>query len=213
MKKIFTLILVVLLWTALFAQEGDGVKRDALKLYQNRQYAEAVEVCLEELKNFTDEQNSRRMDSYTVLTWSYMGLKNYDQAIRAGKEGLGFYPYDSRIIYTLGEAHYYKGDLPTSLEYFEQYTLLSPTGSGIEAAYYFMGEIFLRTGEFAHADIAFSTALYHSPNVARWWSRLGYAREQAEEIDEARTAYNKALELQPGQADAQAGLERLERLR
>jgi cytochrome c-type biogenesis protein CcmH/NrfG len=45
-------------------------------------------------------------------------------------------------------------------------------------AYYYMGEIYLRLGRFGHADIAFSTALQYSSGNAKWWARLGYAREK-----------------------------------
>jgi len=213
MKLKLMILTAILLVNGVFAQQQEEEKKDALKLYQQKEYTQAVEVCLEELQGFTDEQNPQRMDSYTVLTWSLMGLKDYDRVIQYGKEALGYYRYDNRIIYTLGEAYYYKGQMIPSLEYFQQYTLLNPTGNGIRTAYYFMGEIFLRLGEFAHADIAFSTALYHSPNVARWWARLGYAREQAEDLDEAKEAYTKALQLQPGLADATAGLDRVEHAR
>lgn len=206
--KLRFLGIILLLSLCLSAQEEE--RRDALKLYQERNFQEAVEVCLQELEEYGDDQNRKRMDAYTVLCWSYMGLRQYDNVIRYGQEALGYYRYDNRIIHSLGEAYYRKGDLDQALDYFEEYTLLNPTGGGIRTAYYFIGEIYLRKGQYAHADIAFSTALYHSPNVAGWWVRLGYAREQAEDWDYAREAYQKALELQPGLADATAGLERME---
>jgi tetratricopeptide (TPR) repeat protein len=202
------LILLILFNMVLWSQDEE---RDALKLYQQKQYAQAVEVCLEEITAFTDESNSRKMDSYTVLCWSYLGLKDYDNVIRYGREGLNIYSYDNRIIHSMGEAYYYKGNLQSALNSFQQYTQLNPTGGGIRTAYYFLGESFLRLDQYAHADIAFSTALYHSPNVARWWVRLGYAREQYGDYDNAKLAYQRALELQPGIADAEAGLTRLER--
>lgn len=206
--KLRFLAIILLLSLSLFAQDEE--RRDALKLYQERNYQEAVEVCLQELEEYGDDQNRKRMDAYTVLCWSYMGLRQYDNVITYGREALGYYRYDNRIIHSLGEAYYRKGNLDQALDFFEEYTLLNPTGGGIRTAYYFIGEIYLRKGQYAHADIAFSTALYHSPNVATWWSRLGYAREQAEDWDYAREAYQKALELQPGLADAAAGLERME---
>lgn len=210
MRIKWIVLLLALSSLGIFAQEE---KKDALQLYRDKQFAESVEVCLEELAQYAPEQTTRIMDAYTVLCWSLMGMKDYDRVIRYGKEALTHYRYDNRVIFSLGEAYYYKGSLSTALEYFQQYTLLNPTGGGIRTAYYFMGEIYLRLEEYAHADIAFSTALYHSPNVAKWWVRLGYAREQIEDFDNAKIAYQKALELQPGLADATAGLERVERNR
>lgn len=211
MRIKWIIMLVLISTAALFAQEEE--KKDALQLYRDKAYAESVEVCLAELSEYGPDETTRIMDAYTVLCWSLMGMKDYNRVIQYGKEALTHYRYDNRIIFSLGEAYYYKGSLITALEYFQQYTLLNPTGGGIRTAYYFMGEIFLRLEEYAHADIAFSTALYHSPNVAQWWVRLGYAREQIEDFDNAKVAYQKALELQPGQADATAGLERVERNR
>ncbi|RLW70101.1 MAG: hypothetical protein B6D68_01265, partial [spirochete symbiont of Stewartia floridana] len=73
----------------------------------------------------------------------------------------------------------------------------------------FMGEIFIRLEEYHHADIAITTALYHNPHVAQWWARLGYAKEQSLDTEGARTAYARALELQPSMEDARTGIERL----
>jgi Flp pilus assembly protein TadD len=73
-----------------------------------------------------------------------------------------------------------------------------------------MGEIYIQQGKFANADIALSTALYHSPNIADWWSRLGYAREKAGDSRFALEAYNKALALNPSLVDAQRGKARVE---
>lgn len=72
-----------------------------------------------------------------------------------------------------------------------------------------MGEIFIRLGEFNHADIAISTALYHSPNIVRWWARLGYAREMAQEYNWAIDAYQKALQLNATFTEAERGIERV----
>ena len=73
-----------------------------------------------------------------------------------------------------------------------------------------MGEIFIRLAEYNHADIAFSTALYHSPNISLWWSRLGYAREMAEDYKHSLDAYEKALALNPNLLDADRGRSRVQ---
>ena len=63
---------------------------------------------------------------------------------------------------------------------------LNPTGDRIGQVYYFMGETYIRLGQYNNADIALSTALYHIPSAARWWSRLGYAREGAGKVENRR---------------------------
>ena len=78
-KMKYLLISLTLLFVILpvFSQE----KPDALELYRQGKYAEAAKVCREELKEMPN-----RMDSYTVLGWSLIGLKKYDEASRLYKE-------------------------------------------------------------------------------------------------------------------------------
>ncbi len=96
------------------------------------------------------------------------------------------------------------------MRYFEEYASLVQTGGRIDVVYYYMGEIFIQIGEFNHADIALTTALYHSPNVARWWARLGYAREMAEDYRWSLDAYDKALKLNPSYPEAIRGKNRVQ---
>jgi cytochrome c-type biogenesis protein CcmH/NrfG len=74
--------------------------------------------------------------------------------------------------------------------------------------YFFLGEIYIRLGRFRHADIALSTAVHWAPGNAAWWTRLAYARENAGDLAEAVSAYEKALSLNPQLSDARRGLDR-----
>ncbi|QEN09885.1 tetratricopeptide repeat protein [Oceanispirochaeta crateris] len=184
-------------------------KIDALKLYRQGAYEESVEVCLNELSAYDDSQIIPRMDSYTVLGWGLIRLGRYEEAVRYGEDALKWSRYDTRIIENLGEAHYYLGNHEKGLDYFQQYVSLNPTGDRIGQVYYYMGETYIRMGLYNHADIALSTAVYHVPSAARWWSRLGYAREGAEKVKTAELAYNQALILQSTLEEARKGLERI----
>jgi tetratricopeptide (TPR) repeat protein len=188
---------------AVTAQE-DLRQRDALVLYQQGEYEAAIEVCKAELAVMP-----KRMDAYVVMGWSYLKLNRYDEALEAGQEAYAVSPADYRVIEILGEAHFYKGDNLEALRYFEQYVAIAPEGDRIDIVYYLMGEIFIRLGEFNHADIALTTALYHSPNVAKWWARLGYAREMASDFSWAIDAYRKALQLNATFTEAERGIERV----
>jgi len=94
------------------------------------------------------------------------------------------------------------------LQYFQEYVNLAPSGQRIENVYYFIGEIYIRMGKYRHADIALSTAVYWMPGNAAWWTRLAFARENAGDLTEAVTAYEKALALNPQLPDARRGLDR-----
>lgn len=188
---------------------GAQQQADALELYRGGQYAQAVQVCLQELQERGSDQSKRRMDSYSVLGWSYIRLGQYENALNYARQARNEVRYDIRIIEIEAEALFYLGQNLEALTLFEEYVSLSSTGERIDVVYYFMGEIFLRLAEYRHADIAFSTALHHSPEIARWWARLGYTREQITDLDGAEQAYSTALELQPSLEEARVGLERV----
>ncbi|ADN01821.1 tetratricopeptide repeat protein [Spirochaeta thermophila] len=185
---------------SLYAQE----KPDALALYRERRYSEAVAVCLQEI-----QETPRRVDSYVVLGWSLLALDRYQEALDYSERALAFAPYDYRLLMNAGESAYFLGAYDKALSYFQQYVAVAPTGRHIPEVYAYMGEIYLRWGEFYHADIAFSTAVYHRKDVPTWWIRLGYAREQSRQLRLALAAYEEAVKLAPSNQEATAGVERV----
>ena len=201
--NIYTAVMLLVFSAAVaFSQ----VKEDALVLYNQGNYKEAVKVCRGEL-----ETMPKNMDSYSVLTWSLLKLGKYETALEEAKKALKISRYDARIVEVMGEAYYHLGKNTEALKWFEEYTVLAPSGTRIDLAYYYMGEIFILLSEYNHADTSFTTAVHYSPNIAKWWSRLGYAREMAKDYTYAIEAYKKALSLKPSLTDAKRGLERCEK--
>ncbi len=184
---------------------GAQEKQDALELYRGGNFQAAVDITRREL-----EEMPARLDAHAILGWSLLKLKRYQEALEASQKAFAVSRYDPRIIEIAGEAQYYLGRRQESMKYLEEYAAIAPTGGRIDIVYYLMGEIYIQQGKFANADIALSTALYHSPNIADWWSRLGYAREKAGDVRFALEAYNKALALNPNLVDAQRGKARVE---
>ena len=202
--RISVLIVFTLLLVGPFSVSAQD-KVDAVELYRTGDYVGAIEVCRKEL-----EEMPNRMDAHAVLGWSLVNLKRYQEALEASQQAFQISRYDPRVIETAGEALFYLGRQVEALRYFEEDAAISPTGGRIVSVYYFMGEIFIQQGRYNNADIALSTALYHSPNVADWWARLGYAREKSEDFQWSLEAYNKALALNPNLADAVRGRSRVE---
>lgn len=176
-------------------------KPDALAMYLEGRYEEAIQVCIAEI-----EALPRNMDSYVVMGWSLIELGRYEEALEQSEKALSISPYDPRIAEIAGEALYYLGDNQQALKHFEQYVFITPAGGRIDRVYYFMGEIFIRLGQYNNADIAISTALHYDESIARWWSRLGYAREMGERYEWAVEAYENALRLNPDLVEAKDGL-------
>lgn len=202
MKKIavclFSLFFCV---TGVFAQ----VQKDALVLYNNGKYAEAIQVCEEEL-----QENPNRLSSYIVMCWSLVKSRQYSQAEQRALEGLAISPYDLKLIEILGEAKYYLGKNAGAMEQFQKYVASAPESSArFGGAYYYMGEIYIKQGRYQHADIAFTSACKKDPLKDNWWVRLGYAREMAKNYEESHQAYEEALRLNPANVDAASGRERV----
>ena len=187
----------------LIAQQA--VTPDALAMYREGRYVQAVQLTLAEIR-----QMPKNMDSYSVLGWSLLKLGRYQEAVSYAKRALEISRYDTRIVEILGAAYYFLGDNSSALNYLQEYTVLAPTGERIDEVYYYMGEIYIRMGDYNHADIAFSAAVYYSPNIAQWWARLGYARELAKHYKLSLDAYEHALQLNPSLADALRGKDRVE---
>lgn len=199
-----TLFVIVLALTAALVP---AQQKDALEAYKSGRYADAVTITQEELK-----ANANNMDSYVVLCWSLQKLDKHQDALNYANQALKLNAYDFRIIEAVGESSFYLGKNLEALKAFEQYVVLAPSGDRIEKAYYFMGEIYLQLGQYNRADISLTTAVYHAPQTAVWWSRLGYARMLAKDYPSAKKAYDEALRQNPGLTEAARGKQQVEGL-
>ncbi len=178
---------------------------DALQAYRDGQYQRAVQITLEEIAAMP-----RNMDAYSVLGWSLLALGRDQDAADYATRALAVSPFDARIIHIAGTAHFNLGNDLDALRLLEQYAQIQPNGPQIGPVYFMMGEIFIRFGEYHHADIALTTALHHRDNNPQWWSRLAYAREQAADYQHALAAYDRALQLNPGLQTAVQGRARVQ---
>lgn len=201
-KIIFKFLLVLFFFSMceIFAQD----KPDALVLYKNGRYAEAIAVCEAEIK-----ENPNNLNSYVVITWALLASGQYEKTYDMTTEGRKIAQTDPRLIATQAEACFHLGKNSEALKLFQDYISYAPNGVRIPSSYYFMGEIYLRMGKYRHADISFSVAVTLDSFNSLWWVRLGYAREQTKEYSYSLEAYNKALSLNKNLIDAQKGRERV----
>ena len=202
MKKFSVFLLFVFVF---FNPSFSQTKQDALVLYNNGKFREAMLVCEAEL-----QENPNRIESYVVMCWSLVKNKQYNEAEIRALDGLKISQYDLRLIEILGEARYYLGKNQAAMEQFERYVANAPeSGSRVGSAYYFMGEIYIRQAKYQHADMAFTAAVKKEPLLDKWWVRLGYAREMAKNYYEAMDAYDEALRLNSSSIDAERGRSRV----
>jgi tetratricopeptide (TPR) repeat protein len=177
---------------------------DALNEYRQGNFERSVQICRDEIT-----ANPNNLESHVVICWSLIKLGKYDEALRFARTARSLSRYDARVAEILGEIYYYMGNNAEALQYFQEYVNIAPSGHRIEQGYYFIGEIYIRTGKFRHADIALSTAVHWMPSNAAWWTKLGYAREYAGDYIQAVEAYEKALSLNSQLNDARRGLDRV----
>jgi len=177
---------------------------DALNEYRQGNFERSVQICREEIAT-----NPNNLESHVVISWSLVKLGRYDEALNYARTARSLSRYDARVAEILGEIYYFKGSNNEALQYFQEYVNIAPTGARIELGYYYIGEIFMRVGKYRHADIALSTAVHWMPSNALWWTRLGYARENAGDYIQAVEAYEKALSLNSQHTDARRGLDRV----
>ena len=177
---------------------------DALLEYQRGNYNSAADICRVEI-----QEDPSNLESYVVLLWSLVKLRRYGEARGFAETAIKLNRYDVRIIEIMGEIDYFQGRNGDALRYFQEYINMAPEGQRIDTVYYYTGEIYIRLGRFRYADIALSTAVHYVPNNAVWWTRLGYAQENAGETRQALDSYEKALSLNNDLADARRGLQRV----
>jgi len=175
---------------------GAQDKPDALRLYVDGKFDEARRACLAEIA-----ASPSNVESYVVLSWSLISLGRYADAENYALKGYVL-RRDPRLTETLGETAYFLGRNDAALRNFQNYVGAVPEGGRVGMAYYYIGR-------FGHADIAFSTALQFTPGSAKWWNRLGYARERYGDAIHALEAYKKALAIDPRLQDASEGADRI----
>jgi tetratricopeptide (TPR) repeat protein len=193
------IVFLLFQYPAVFSQ----TRPDALAEYRGGNYERAIQICRSEI-----DANRNNLEAHVVICWSLLRLNRYEEAMNYARTGQNLSRYDARIVEILGEINYFEGRNTEALQYFQEYINLAPEGARIETVYYLIGEIYIRLGRFRHADIALSTAVHWVPGNAAWWTRLAYARENAGDLAEAVTAYERALNLNSQLADARRGLDR-----
>lgn len=208
----------LLLGLVIFGLAVAAGAQDALALYRDRKYEEAIAVTLREL-----ETNKANMDAYSVLGWSLNNLKRYSEAVDHGRRAWNLVKTDHRIVGILAEAYYGLKQDANALEFYQRFVSMGSRLVGwdpryMRDSYRDMAEIHIRFKEYHKADIALTTAIAYdrgrsaldAPRASRLQSRLGYARELEGDKAGAKAAYQAALAKDSTNTEASSGLTRVQ---
>ncbi len=176
---------------------------ELLKLTAAGKHEEARVRALARIKEFKED-----IDAYVSLAWSLVAMERYQEAELYATQGYAIRK-DPRLAQALGEASYYLGKNDIALTMLQEYIASYPEGPRAGLSFYLMGELYLRKALYNHADIAFTTAVQYNPGNPAWWTRAGWARENANKLFQALRAYEKALSINPRLADALEGKKRI----
>ncbi|NIZ18900.1 tetratricopeptide repeat protein [Entomospira culicis] len=222
MKYVIILTLFILtLTSALSAQTMDRLSRDALLALREERYEEAISLAQRVQDGLDPENSSGYFEITLTKIRALIPLSRYQEALNEAQQLLRIDSKDARLIQILGEIYYHLGRGSDALPYLMDYVAYNPTGEAIGQTYYYMGEIYLLRGSYQQAEMALSTAVYHNPQSDKWWSRLGYAREQAATLlvgseriymlNSAKNAYERVLQLNPSNNEAKSRIAVLQR--
>lgn len=195
---------VLLIHATFIVGQDANPDQDALQLYRSGQYESAIAITEREIA-----ENPQNMDAYTVMGWSLLALRRFDQVIEAMQRAQERNQFDSRVAYILVEAHYSLGNFEETLREGLRYLRLTPNGSYIDQIHYFMGRSYRELGYIRNAEISFSAATFYANTNAAWWEQLGLLREQLEDQEGAIRAFEQALSVNPNRTIAQEALVRL----
>jgi tetratricopeptide (TPR) repeat protein len=172
--------------------EAAGKQADA-----QAKYAQAIAICDREIA-----ANPKRIDAYVVKCWSLFRQGKHAEVISNGQTAMKI-SFDARVSEVMGESYYFLGQMNESIKALQKYIeVAGDSGDRGPTALFFMGEAYLRLKKYAHADIAYSTAVTKEPSMPRWWFRLGNTCENLGEWKRASEAYAKALSLNPSYQEA-----------
>ena len=146
-----------------------------------------------------------------------------DEAVTHLKKALDVEPTDADAWYLLGAASIETDDIDGAIEALTRAVLFVPNFTeayeklivayeekGLEAeSRYARGMVAYAQGNYEEAVSELEAALGDSPEFAAGYVGLGLARESLSEREAAVAAYGRALELEPENLNAQAGLARL----
>jgi hopanoid biosynthesis associated RND transporter like protein HpnN len=169
-------------------------------------------VCGRAPAQSPDQQaaSNRAVDQAEVMIRQAGDAKPVDsQKIRAAidklHDAIRMSPNNDAAYVDLGFCYSVLGDGPTAIDMYVKATRINPSGPNFKE----LADIYMRIGDPENALLAANAGITHDPRNASLYNAKGMALHDLGRTDEAATAFQKALELDPSFAIARANLRAL----
>ncbi len=147
-------------------------------------------------------------DARVALAETYLTAGQYEQALDQANQVLALYPDNDKALLIAGIAHVRLNQPQAAIEPLERFTTLrqdlpmAQSDMALEAAYYFLGESYVKLERYADAIPALEAALRISATDADALYQLGLAYQDSGQPEAALEQYQKAVRLVPNFAEA-----------
>jgi len=118
---------------------------------------------------------------------------NYKKALPCFEQATSLYPYNGRILHTLGAIYYNMGMLNKAEEVLQRTTRYLFDAK----TFYNLGLVYYHAGLFSKAEEEFKYTAYLMPKFTKAYYDLGYLYFIQEKYDDTIEQWNKILEIEP----------------
>jgi tetratricopeptide (TPR) repeat protein len=146
--------------------------------------------------------------AYILMGNTFRLEQNYPAAVMWYSQLLEITAGKSLALTYLGITSIEQGDSQSALQYFSQVSPDSPYAPPGELSYW-RGRAYLQAQQYVAAEREFAHAVEYAPNNMQFRLALAELYAQTNRIDDAMLAYRQVLQLEPGNEQAQAGLNHL----
>lgn len=201
MKKIYTLLILLLGLGVIFAQQGELPGPAQPKpVSLEKQYLDALDA------------NPKNAQAYWGLLKLYKSAGKEDSRIKIALKAIQYLGDDPELYAIIGDTYKDKGDFSKSLSYYQMALKIDPVSSVL---YNRMGLTLLKMENYHQAEVAFKAAIFfvgNENNVAkgRYYNNLGVSFEARQDHDMAAVFFKKALKFDPTHPYALSNLQRVE---
>ena len=169
----------------LYPNDNDNYYWLGRSYYQNEQYEEAINSLLKAIQLVPNSP-----EYWAMLGISYGINGQIEEAIKSLLKAAELNPDDSSNWYNLGYAYINNEQYQESIEPLLKATELNPDD---RESWCFLGNSYLALKDNNNAVYSFERAIEINPNYSDAWNNYGVALQRLNRIDEAISAYSKAL--------------------